>query len=101
VLKDGATIWITGTYHSIGVVNVVLQDLKFKILNDIVLLKKNAPPNFKGSCFRAITETMIWAKKNERNKTRFNYWYMKQINNGRQMSNVWEYWAQKNPSLYA
>lgn len=97
ILKDGATIWITGTYHSIGVINVVLQDLKFKILNDVILVKKNAPPNFKGSCFRAITETMIWAKKNTNGKTKFNYWLMKKINNGTQMNNVWEYWAEKNP----
>jgi DNA modification methylase len=49
ILKDGSTIWISGTYHSIGAVNVVLQDLGFKILNDIILHKKNAPPNFLGS----------------------------------------------------
>jgi DNA modification methylase len=63
ILKKGATVWVTGTYHSIGVINVVLQDLGFKILNDIILHKRNAPPNFKGSCFRAVTETMLWAKK--------------------------------------
>lgn len=97
ILKDGSTIWITGTYHSIGVVNVVLQDLGFKILNDIILYKKNAPPNFRGSCFRAVTETALWAKKNYNGKTRFNYWTMKKINGGRQMKNIWEYWAVKNP----
>jgi len=63
ILKEGATIWITGTYHSIGVINVVLQELGFKILNEIILYKKNAPPNFTGSCFRAVTENMLWAKK--------------------------------------
>ncbi|MEW6619272.1 MAG: DNA methyltransferase [bacterium] len=97
VLKDGSTIWITGTYHSIGVVNVVLQDLGFKILNDIIIHKINAPPNFKGSCFRAVTETMLWAKKNFKGKTKFNYWTMKQLNGGVQMKNLWEYWAEKNP----
>ncbi|MEW6088573.1 MAG: DNA methyltransferase [bacterium] len=51
VLKEGSTIWVTGTYHSIGVVNVVLQDLGFKILNDIILHKRNAPPNFKNFLF--------------------------------------------------
>ncbi|MBA7511974.1 Modification methylase DpnIIB [subsurface metagenome] len=97
ILKDGSTIWITGTYHSIGAVNVVLQDLGFKILNDIILYKKNAPPNFRGSCFRAVTETMLWAKKNYNGKTKFNYWTMKELNGGRQMKNIWEYWAIKNP----
>lgn len=97
ILKDGSTIWITGTYHSIGVVNVVLQDLGFKILNDIILHKRNAPPNFTGSCFRAVTETMLWAKKNLYGKTKFNYWAMKELNGGFQMKSLWEYWAEKNP----
>lgn len=97
ILKDGSTIWITGTYHSIGVINVVLQELGFKILNDIILHKRNAPPNFKGSCFRAVTETMLWAKKNNRGKTKFNYWQMKRLNGNIQMKNLWEYWAEKNP----
>ncbi len=97
ILKDGSTIWISGTYHSIGAVNVVLQDLGFKILNDIILHKKNAPPNFLGSCFRAVTETLLWAKKNSKGKTKFNYQQMKQLNNGIQMKNIWEYWAEKNP----
>jgi site-specific DNA-methyltransferase (adenine-specific) len=97
VLKEGSTVWVTGTYHSIGVVNVVLHDLGFKILNDIILHKRNAPPNFKGSCFRAVTETMLWAKKNPNGRTRFNYQYMKELNGGVQMKNIWEYWAEKNP----
>ncbi len=97
ILKDGSTIWISGTYHSIGVVNVVLQDLGYKILNDIILHKRNAPPNFTGSCFRAVTETLLWAKKNSKAKTKFNYFQMKQLNNGTQMKNIWEYWAEKNP----
>ena len=97
ILKEGSTIWVTGTYHSIGVINVVLQDLGFKILNDIILHKRNAPPNFKGSCFRAVTETMLWAKKNVKGKTKFNYRYMKELNGGVQMKSIWEYWAEKNP----
>ena len=100
ILRKGSTIWITGTYHSIGVVNVVLQDLGFKILNDIVLYKRNAPPNFKGSCFRAMTETMLWAKKDPSGKTKFNYWDMKKINGGVQMNNLWGYTAKKNPFIH-
>ncbi|MBM3254048.1 MAG: site-specific DNA-methyltransferase [Candidatus Omnitrophica bacterium] len=97
ILKEGSTIWVTGTYHSIGVINVVLHDLGFKLLNDIILHKRNAPPNFKGSCFRAVTETMLWAKKNPNGKTKFNYKIMKELNGGVQMKNIWEYWAEKNP----
>lgn len=97
VLKDGATIWVSGTYHSIGAVNLVMQDLGFKILNDIILVKRNAPPNFKGTNFRALTETVLWAKASAAGHRKFNYWRMKEINGGKQMSNVWEYTATKNP----
>jgi len=97
ILKEGSTIWVTGTYHSIGVINVVLQEIGFKILNEIILYKKNAPPNFTGSCFRAVTENMLWAKKNFNGKTKFNYWLMKKLNGGIQMKNIWGYWAEKNP----
>lgn len=97
ILKVGSSIWVTGTYHSIGVINVVLQDLGFKILNDIILHKRNAPPNFKGSCFRAVTETMLWAKKDTNGRTKFNYRVMKELNGGVQMKNIWEYRAEKNP----
>lgn len=97
ILKKGSTIWITGSYHSIGVINILLQDLGFKTLNEIILVKRNAPPNFKGSCFRAITENMLWAKKDPSGKTKFNYWDMKELNGGKQMANVWEYSAKRNP----
>ena len=97
ILKKEGTIWISGSYHSIGVINVVLQQLRFKILNDIVLFKNNAPPNFKGTCFRAMTETMLWAKRGMEGRKKFNYWEMKELNGGKQMSNLWEYTAQKNP----
>ncbi len=97
ILKDGSTIWVSGTYHSIGVVNLVMQDLGYKILNDIVLVKRNAPPNFKGTNFRALTETVLWAKATSAGSRKFNYWKMKEVNGGKQMSNVWEYTAVKNP----
>lgn len=96
ILKKGCTIWISGTYHSIGVINVLLQELKYKILNEIILVKKNASPNFSGSCFRAITENLLWAKKGKSGRAKFNYKFMKQLNGGIQMNNVWEYNAKKN-----
>lgn len=100
LLKKGSTIWITGTYHSIGVINVVLQQLRFHMLNDIILYKKNAPPNFRGSSFRHCTETMLWAKKGKEGRTKFNYTAMKVMNGGRQMNNVWEYVATKRKFWY-
>ena len=97
IMKKGSTVWITGTYHSIGVINVVLQDLKYKILNDIILHKVNAPPNFTGTCFRACTETMLWAKRDSTGRKKFNYKLLKKLNGGKQMMNIWKYKAISYP----
>lgn len=40
---------------------------------------------------------MLWAKKNYKGKTKFNYWTMKDINGCKQMMNIWDYRAEKNP----
>ena len=45
VLKDNGTIWITGTMHNIYQVGFALQKLDFKLLNEIIWYKPNAPPN--------------------------------------------------------
>ena len=41
--KDG-TLWISGTYHNIYSVGMALQELDFKILNNVTWQKPNPPP---------------------------------------------------------
>jgi len=87
--KDGV-IWVSGTAHIIFSVGFAMQQLGFKILNDIIWFKPNASPNLSCRYFTHSTETVIWAAKNQKSKHNFHYELMKQIGNGRQMRNLWE-----------
>jgi DNA modification methylase len=80
VLKDSGTIWVIGSYHNIFRVGRIMQDLGFWILNDIVWIKNNPMPNFRGVRFTNAHETLIWAQKNKGNRYTFNYRAMKSMN---------------------
>lgn len=88
VLKPNGTIWITGTHHVIFSIGYALQQLGFKILNDIAWEKPNPPPNLSCRYFTHSTETILWAAKNEKSKHRFNYQEMRKVT-GKQMKTVW------------
>src|SRR5690606_15823178 len=84
------TIWVIGSYHNIFRVGKIMMDLGFWILNDVIWYKTNPMPNFRGTRFTNATETMIWAKKSEKQKKyTFNYKTMKNINDEKQMKSVW------------
>ncbi len=89
ILKPTGTIWTIGSYHNIFRVGSILQDLGFWILNDIVWVKNNPMPNFRGTRFTNAHETMIWASREKTGKYTFNYETMKRMNNGKQMRSDW------------
>lgn len=80
VLKDNGAIWVIGSYHNIFRVGRIMQDLGFWILNDIVWIKNNPMPNFRGVRFTNAHETLIWAQKIKGSRYTFNYKAMKSIN---------------------
>ena len=91
VLADDGTIWVIGSYHNIFRVGKIMMDLGFWILNDVQWYKTNPMPNFRGVRFTNATETLIWAKKSEKQKKyTFNHQAMKRLNNGKQMTSVWQ-----------
>jgi site-specific DNA-methyltransferase (adenine-specific) len=90
VLKPNGSIWVSGTAHVIHSVGFAMQQLGFKILNDISWVKPNPPPNLSCRYFTHATETIIWAAKNAKSRHTFNYKAMKEINRGKQMKSVWE-----------
>ena len=90
VLKDTGTIWVIGSYHNIYRVGAIMQDLGFWILNDVVWIKKNPMPNFRGVRFTNAHETMIWAQKKKGAKYTFNHHSMKALNDDLQMRSDWE-----------
>jgi len=89
VLKPNGAIWVSGTAHVIHSVGFAMQQLGFKLLNDISWVKPNPPPNLSCRYFTHATETIIWAAKDKKSRHTFDYKLMKQINNGKQMKSVW------------
>ncbi|HOD36289.1 MAG TPA: site-specific DNA-methyltransferase [Syntrophales bacterium] len=90
VLKPNGTIWVSGTTHVIYSIGFALQRLGYRILNDIVWYKPNAPPNLSCRYFTHSTEIVLWAAKSEKSKHHFDYPLMKEMNRGKQMRNLWE-----------
>jgi site-specific DNA-methyltransferase (adenine-specific) len=100
VLKPNGSIWVSGTSHVIHSVGFAMQQLGFKLLNDISWVKPNPPPNLSCRYFTHATETIIWAAKNSKSRHTFNYKLMKEANQGKQMKSVWniyppESWEKK------
>ncbi len=90
VMKPNATLFVIGSYHNIFRVGSTLQDLGFWILNDIVWLKANPMPNFRGRRFTNAHETLIWASRDEAAKQyTFNYEALKGANDDTQMRSDW------------
>src|SRR6266567_1286094 len=90
VLKPNGGIWVSGTSHVIHSVGFAMQQLGFKLLNDISWVKPNPPPNLSCRYFTHATETLIWAAKNSKSRHTFHYKLMKETNRGKQMKSVWE-----------
>src|SRR5207244_1973548 len=69
-------------------IGFAMQQLGFKILNDIAWEKPNPPPNLSCRYFTHSTETVLWAAKNDKSKHVFNYKEMRKVT-GKQMKTVW------------
>jgi len=89
VLKPNGTIWVSGTSHVIHSVGFAMQQLGFKLLNDITWVKPNPPPNLSCRYFTHATETVIWAGRSTKSRHVFNYVLMKKLAGGKQMKSVW------------
>lgn len=89
ILKETGTIWVIGSYHNIYRVGAIMQDLGFWILNDLVWIKNNPMPNFRGVRFTNAHETLIWAQKKKGAKYTFNHQSMKALNDDLQMRSDW------------
>jgi len=89
VLKDDGALWVIGSYHNIYRLGAMLQDLGFWILNDVVWVKNNPMPNFRGRRFTNAHETLLWVGKSENTRYTFNYEAMKAMNDDLQMRSDW------------
>ena len=89
VLKPNGTIWVSGTAHVIHSVGFAMQQLGFKLLNDISWVKPNPPPNLSCRYFTHATETVIWAARDKKSRHTFHYKLMREHAGGKQMKSVW------------
>ena len=89
VLKQDATLWVIGSYHNIYRLGKLMQDLGFWILNDVLWIKTNPMPNFRGVRFANAHETLLWTAKHKTSKYTFNHHAMKELNDGLQMRSDW------------
>ncbi|TRZ94647.1 site-specific DNA-methyltransferase [bacterium] len=95
ILTPNGSVWVSGTLHIIYSIGFAMQQLGFKILNDIAWYKINPPPNLSCRYFTHATETIIWAAKNKNSKHYFNYALMRKMNNNKQMQSLWSITAPK------
>ncbi|MGB9024581.1 MAG: site-specific DNA-methyltransferase, partial [Rhodomicrobium sp.] len=89
MLKPDGAIWVIGSYHNIFRLGAALQDEGYWLLNDIVWLKTNPMPNFKGTRFTNAHETLIWAARDKSSRPTFNYDSLKAFNDDLQMRSDW------------
>lgn len=89
LLKPSGTIWVIGSYHNIFRVGTALQNMGFWMLNDVIWVKTNPMPNFKGRRFTNAHETMLWCSKDQDARYTFNYEAMKALNDDLQMRSDW------------
>ncbi|MBW8010496.1 MAG: site-specific DNA-methyltransferase [Chloroflexi bacterium] len=89
VLKKTGTLWVIGTYHNIYRVGAIMQDMGFWILNDVLWIKTNPMPNFRGVRFTNAHETLLWVQKERGAKYTFHHHAMKALNEDKQMRNDW------------
>jgi site-specific DNA-methyltransferase (adenine-specific) len=91
VLKDSGTLWVIGSYHNIFRIGAIMQDLGYWFLNDIIWIKTNPMPNFRGVRFTNAHETLIWASRAKGAQNTFNHHAMKALNEDLQMRSDWQF----------
>ncbi|MHC6203661.1 DNA-methyltransferase [Breznakiellaceae bacterium SP9] len=94
VLSDTGTLWVSGTLHNHPSIGVLLKDLDFWIINDIIWFKRNATPLLSKTRLAPSTE-LIWLASKSKNYF-FDYDKAKEINGGKQMKNLWEIPAERH-----
>lgn len=106
ILKPTGSMWIFGTYHNIGIINVACQLLGIEIINEVIWYKRNAFPNLSGRRLTASHETILWAHSGGRKRSYyFDYDYSKNGDftgdelkaTGKQMRTVWDLSNNKKP----
>jgi len=89
LVKPSGTVWIMGTYHNIHDVGHLMLNTDYFILNDIVYIKANPAPQWRGVRFCNSIESIIWARAHGKGPYYFDYHGLKALNNNKQMRADW------------
>ena len=84
LLKNGGTIWVSGTYHNIFDIQNQMKKIGFKIINIIIWHKIDPPPLIFKNKFKFSYEFIIWASKGKHKTFKVN---------NEEMQDVWNLWA--------
>lgn len=87
-LRDGGTIWVSGTFHNIFSVGRMMQKIGYKILNIVTWQKADPPRNIYDTHFQYSSEHIIWAKKGDARHI-LNADVIKDLNDGKMLNDVW------------
>ncbi len=99
ILKPTGSIWVFGTYHNTGIINLIFQILGIEIINEVVWYKRNSFPNLAGRRLTASHETLLWGHAgNKKRRYYFDYKKSKEYcdssdllkQKGKQMRTVWD-----------
>ena len=99
LVKPEGSIWVHGTYHNSGVINLCMQILGIEIINEVVWYKRNSFPNLSGRRLTASHETILWAHTGGKHRKYFfnyeaskNFQYPEDLlkTQGTQMRTVWD-----------
>ena len=99
LVKPSGSLWVHGTYHNIGLLNLCMQILGIEIINEVIWFKRNSFPNLSGRRLTASHESILWAHTGGKKRLyRFNYEASKNTDypedllktRGTQMRTVWD-----------
>ena len=99
IVKPTGSLWLHGTYHNIGIINLTLQILHIEIINEVIWYKRNSFPNLSNRRLTASHETILWAHTGEAHRQyTYNSQAAKNLTSsfdrlkqpGKQMRTVWD-----------
>lgn len=91
VLKPTGSIMACGSMHNAFVVGFSMQALGSRMLNDISWVKTNPSPNLGCRTLTYSHESLLWCSLGPRAKHYFNYQELKELNEGKQQTDVWRF----------
>lgn len=89
LLDVGGSLFLCGSFQRIFSIAALMQQRGWYFINDIIWVKTNPTPNFRGVRFTNGHEIVLWAIHNDSKKYTFNYQVMKKYNGDKQMRTEW------------